>query len=393
MYEIVQKQILDMLEQAEKTGEIHWIKPWCGGTPIAKSYLADEHTFYKGVNTILNPPSEYISFKEVQKLQEQDDKIQIRKGCHTHTVYYFNFTERKDEDGQVMTDDKGNPLKIPFLKFYKVFNIDDVNGLESRMPYKKNEHTLDENMEKADRYMKIFSKVAGIDMVEKKGSSRAYYSPNRHAITVPDKEQYKNIAEYFSTCFHEISHAIDKMLSLTNDISSQDQYSSGELVAEISSQLIANMLMISQESSMKNSVEYIRGWSDKIKAEKTSYIVSMAGKASKACDYFFETVEKELEKYNVPEVVVSGEDKIIHITETADADFDYEIYKYDILRQKLKLLDGGIIEQGGEIHNVMDALADIVESYNIAEDTLQDVKIEVFEELLAGDIQYEDVVR
>ena len=157
VYEIVQQQILDMLEKSEKEGKIHWIKPWQGGTPLPKSYLADEQTFYKGINSIINPISEFVTFTELQKMREKDSSIKIRKGCHQHTVYYFNFMEKKNEDGTVKTDEKGNPIKIPFLKFYKVYDINDVIGLESRMKnFVKNEHTLDANMKKAELYMRVF---------------------------------------------------------------------------------------------------------------------------------------------------------------------------------------------------------------------------------------------
>ena len=79
VYEIVQQQILDMLEKSEKEGKIHWIKPWQGGTPLPKSYLADEQTFYKGINSIINPISEFVTFTELQKMREKDSSIKIRK--------------------------------------------------------------------------------------------------------------------------------------------------------------------------------------------------------------------------------------------------------------------------------------------------------------------------
>ena len=405
VYEIVQQQILDMLEKSEKEGKIHWIKPWQGGSPLPKAYLADENTFYKGINVVINEPSEYITFTELQKMREKDSSIKIRKGCHQHTVYYFNFMEKKNEDGTVKTDEKGNPIKIPFLKFYKVYDINDVIGLESRMKnFVKNEHTLDANMKKAELYMRVFCDVMGIDMVVKEGSSRAYFNPARNSITVPAKSQYskENIAEYYSTCLHEISHAIDFKLGLVADanrlgsadgIANEDAYSSGELLAEISSQMLAHRLMIDAESSMANSVEYIRGWSQKIKSEKASYIVSMAGKAGKVCDYFFEQVEKELEKYNVPEAVVQGDNKIIHIFENSDSDFEYEVYKFDILSEKVRLLDGGIIERGDEINNLMDALAEVTSEWCISEQALHSMDLDDFEELMAGDVKYEDVCR
>lgn len=188
VYEIVQQQILDMLEKSEESGKIAWIKKWNGGTPLPKPYLADEHTFYRGINLIINPISEMITFTELQKLREKDSSIKIRKGCHTHAVYYFNFMEKKNEDGTVKTDKDGNPIKIPYLKFYKVYDINDIIGLESRMKnFVKNEHTLNANMKKAELYIKVFCDLMGIDMVVKEGSSRAYFNPEETVLQYQPK--------------------------------------------------------------------------------------------------------------------------------------------------------------------------------------------------------------
>lgn len=252
--------------------------------------------------------------------------------------------------------------------------------------------------------MKVFCDVAGIDMVVKEGSGRAYFNPERNSITVPAKSQYTkdNIAEYYSTCLHEISHAIDYKLGLITDKKHsglidggehEDRYSSGELLAEISSQMLAHRLMIDAESSMKNSVEYIRGWSQKIKSEKSSFIVSVAGKAGKACDYFFDQVEKELEKYNVQEAVVEGDNKIIHVFENSNTDFEYSVYQFDGITRKIKLLDGGIVERGDEINNLMDALADITSEWCITEQALHNMDLNDFENLLSGEIKCENVCR
>lgn len=408
VYEIVQQQILDMLEKAEKEEKIHWIKPWRGGSPLPKAYLADEKTFYRGINVVINEPSEYITFTELQKMREKDSSIKIRKGCHTHTVYYFNFMEKKNEDGTVKTDKDGNPIKIPYLKFYKVYDINDIIGLESRMKnFVKNEHTLNANMKKAELYIKVFCDLMNIDMVVKEGSSRAYFNPARNSITVPAKSQYakEDIAEFYSTNLHEISHALDHILRLTTDTQKikitdgeeieplEDAYSTGELFAEICSQMLAHRLMIDAESSMKNSCEYVRGWIQKIKSEKSSFVVNIASKAGRACDYFFEQVEKELEKYNVQEAVIQGDGKIIHIAENSDSDFEYDVYKFDILTEKLKFIDGGIIERGEDINNLMDALADVTSEWCISEQALHSMDIEDFVDLLAGDVKYEEVCR
>ena len=104
-------------------------------------------------------------------------------------------------------------------------------------------------------------------------------------------------------------------------------------------------------------------------------------------------MEKELEKYNVQEAVVQGDGKIIHIAENSDSDFEYDVYKFDILTEKLKFIDGGIIERGEDINNLMDALADVTSEWCISEQALHSMDIEDFVDLLAGDVKYEEVCR
>ena len=89
VYEIVQQQILDMLEKSEKEGKIRWVKPWQGGSPLPKAYLADENTFYKGINVVINEPSEYITFTDLQKMREKDSSIKIP--YYTGILHLFLF--------------------------------------------------------------------------------------------------------------------------------------------------------------------------------------------------------------------------------------------------------------------------------------------------------------
>lgn len=54
--------------------------------------------------------------------------------------------EKKNEQGEVLVDENNNPVKVSFIRFYKVFAIDDVIGLESRVPYEEHTHTIDEKI-------------------------------------------------------------------------------------------------------------------------------------------------------------------------------------------------------------------------------------------------------
>ena len=66
---------------------------------------------------------------------------------------------------------------------------------------------------------------------------------------------------------------------------------------------------------------------------------------------------------------------------------------FDILSEKVRLLDGGIIERGDEINNLMDALAEVTSEWCISEQALHSMDLDDFEELMAGDVKYEDVCR
>ena len=386
IYEIVRDNVIGMLDSCGR-----WLQPWESNVKFAKPYFSEADECYKGINILVNRPSEYVTFAKIKELNEAGAGLKIRKGSHQSTVYYYNFMEKKDEKGNVELDDKGNPVKVPFIRFYKVFSIDDVEGLESRVPYTKHQHSIDERMEKAIQYVQKYCEINGIDFQIKKGGSSAYFYPGRNSITVPDLSQYENPFEYFSTVFHELSHAIDYKLKLSSKINEKvhiDGYSAGELLAEISAAMMCRQFEIPDDATFKNSVAYINGWSKKILEERPAFITSVFGKAWQCVEELVKSVELELLKEQADsrnEIVVQGENKVIQIQINSDNDFDYTIYKCKAGQQKLKLFDGGIIERSENIKNVFDCLTDILEEYSISIDAITEIAPDDFESILAGD--------
>lgn len=397
VYNMVKDKILDMLAESEASGKLQWVKPWQNNCPLPKSLLAPEDKFYSGCNVLLLSPGEYCTMKQIRQMQEEHPEkgIKLLKGSKAQTVFYFNFMDKKNPDGTPETDEDGNVKKVPFLKFYKVFSLADLENVESKMPYNEVEHSMDEAMEKAELYLKTYCEIMGVDLVIKKGMQQAYFDPSINRIVCPDKTQYQSVREYFSTCFHECSHFIDRYLGLTKSSmdNKQDPYSDGELLAEISSALICNMLYISDDSVMRNSTEYIKGWSKKVADERPSYIVSMSGKAWKAAQHFMDVVQMELLKQEAKdqeELVVKAEDKFIHVWVNSDGDFEYDMHKFDMVVGKLKQIDGGILEAGQDIQNMYDALADILNGYNISDKNMEAIDVDDFMEALNGNTKYQE---
>ena len=60
VYEIVTNKIIEKLEQ----GTVPWQKPWVNGNSAVNWKTQKQ---YRGINTVILNPSEYVTFKQAQK--------------------------------------------------------------------------------------------------------------------------------------------------------------------------------------------------------------------------------------------------------------------------------------------------------------------------------------
>lgn len=128
--------------------------------------------------------------------------------------------------------------------------------------------------------------------VEHMASDRAYYSPSRDLVHLPLFEQFKNANEYYSTAFHESVHSTMKE-SRCNRAEEREgklvafgsnEYSKEELVAEIGSANLMNIIGIESQKSFRNNAAYIQNWLSVLKND-VKFIVSASSKAEKAVKY------------------------------------------------------------------------------------------------------------
>lgn len=120
----------------------------------------------------------------------------------------------------------------------------------------------------------------------------AYYSPSRDLVHLPLFEQFKNANEYYSTAFHESVHSTMKE-SRCNRAEEREgklvafgsnEYSKEELVAEIGSANLMNIIGIESQKSFRNNAAYIQNWLSVLKND-VKFIVSASSKAEKAVKY------------------------------------------------------------------------------------------------------------
>lgn len=293
LYQEITDRIIAELEQ----GIIPWEKPWCGVRSGAISYATGKP--YSLVNQFLLKPGEYITFNECRKRGGK-----VKKGAKAHMVVFWKvlYREKKDSNGNVITDNDGKPCTeaIPFLRYFNVFHIDDCEGIEPRW----NDKLPTENaqpIEAAEQALKGYIARSGVGFENNK-QDRAYYSPALDCISLPLMEQFTEIAEYYSTAFHEATHSTGHKSRLNrftgdaaNALFGSESYSKEELVAEIGSACIMHDLGIETPGSFKNSAAYIQNWLKVLKNDKRM-IVNAASKADKAARLILNIEAKEQEE-------------------------------------------------------------------------------------------------
>lgn len=281
VYDIARDRILGRLTAAMETGErFAWVKPWDGGCPWACNYVSEKP--YRGVNKIIIPTGEYVTFNQIRELQKKDPDICLKEGSQSYPVFFFRFPEKDPGDGEDGSEDS---KRRPVFRYYRVYSVDDVEGVQTRWTYEPVEHALDGDLAAALDAFRSYADRAGVKVESVKGSARAYYSPADHSIRLPDMEQFASSYDYLSTCFHEAVHSTSKELG-RNAVGQRSgkAYAAEELVAEMGAAMLCARYLIADDRTEANSVAYLQNWMQHIQGEPGAAVVSAANKAQKACD-------------------------------------------------------------------------------------------------------------
>lgn len=274
VYEMVTERIISQLEQ----GVIPWEKPWTGIRSGAYNRISKKS--YSLLNQmLLKHDGEYATYKQWQDLGGQ-----VRKGEKSEIVVFWKIQPIEEEK----TDGTKEVKQIPLLRYFNVFHITQVDGVE---PLPKDALNDIEPIEKADNILHDYWTKENIT-VEHTASDKAYYLSSRDMIHLPLFEQFKDANEYYSTAFHESVHSTMKesRCNRSEDRKGKlvafgsNEYSKEELVAEIGSASLMNILGIETNKSFRNSSAYIQNWLSVLKND-VKFIISASSKAEKAVDY------------------------------------------------------------------------------------------------------------
>lgn len=292
VYQIITQRIIEKLE----SGMIPWKKPWHShGTP--KNYLTKKP--YRGINLLLlgmscYPAPYFLTFKQAQKLGGS-----VKRGSISEIVvfwqmrYYDEQSKSWKNASQESSIPQGSKI-IPMLRYYRVFNIHDIEGIDYTFPPRAE---LQNDLQLDDLEAGYLPVRAIPKLTLKSHCHKACYSPRMDTIFMPSITDFKTTSGYFEVLYHELTHAVGSAERLarsgiTGAVNKRsERYAKEELIAELGSCFLMNHFGFQQEATLENSAAYIEFWLGRLRNDK-KLIVEAAAEAQKATDYILQRIQE-----------------------------------------------------------------------------------------------------
>lgn len=281
VYEIITERIMDQLEK----GTVPWHKPWGGAAQGDPQNLISKKP-YHGINYFLTACQGYSSPYWLTYKQASEMKGSVRKGEKGTPVIYWNWIQRTKKE----SPDSGEEItkNIPFLRYYTVFNSDQCDLPEGKVPSIEMPNNPLSPIESCEKITSRMPKRPEI----RYGEQRAYYRPSSDSVNMPKFNTFNSAEEFYSTLFHELTHSTGHASRLNRSGITEltyfgsCNYSKEELVAEMGAAFLCGHVGI-ENKTIDNSASYINSWLSKLKNDKKLVIVA-AAQAQKAADYILD---------------------------------------------------------------------------------------------------------
>lgn len=222
---------------------------------------------------------------------ELRDKV-TKKPFDKHTLDGMTADERSDymEENIYM-----------LRKYYHVFNGDVIEGIPAREQHEVDPNSLNE---RAENVLQLWSDTESKIYY---GGDEAYYQKERDEIHLPERGDFYNLSEFYSTALHEVGHSTGHEKRLNRNMGGRygtPEYAEEELRAEIASMFIEQDLGLELgEDHIGNNSAYIQAWKEKLKEDPNILFKAIAD-ADKICKFVMEkerAAKKEIEPFAIIE--------------------------------------------------------------------------------------------
>jgi antirestriction protein ArdC len=279
IYKIVTERMIAALQR----GTVPWRKPWQATAGQPRS-MSTGHP-YRGVNVFLLSLTAgeegYASpfwgtYRQITGLGGQ-----VRHGEHSTLVVFWKQAQAEQRDPHT---GETTVKRLPVLRYYRVFNATQADGLPERFHPAPGEHReIAGPQALLDRYL-----AGGPRLVHVAGD-RADYHPATDTIRLPQPAQFRTPEDYYATAFHEAGHSTGHPSRLNRpgiagfDHFGSGQYAREELTAQMTSSILCAQTGIDTPATFANSASYIAGWVTALDGDH-KLVITAAAQAQRACD-------------------------------------------------------------------------------------------------------------
>jgi antirestriction protein ArdC len=293
VYARITKRIIEDLERGVRP----WLKPWSAGSPAGRIARPLRHNGepYSGINILLlwteATARGFISPTWMTFSQAHELGAHVRKGETGSMVVYANRIAKTEMDA------KGNEIEreIAFLKEYKVFCVDQIDGLPER--YYADRQAEQPTDTHAGRITRVDAFVAATGALVRNGGTRACYIPTADRIDMPAYTSFRDTGTstaaqaYYATLLHELVHWTAPANRCNRELGKRyadKAYAREELVAELGAAFLCADIGVTPEPRPDHAA-YIGSWLTVLRAD-TRAIVTAASLAQKAADWLHSVV-------------------------------------------------------------------------------------------------------
>lgn len=280
IYQEVTDHIVSLLE----SGCRPWSPSWASGAASLPQRHGGEA--YQGINILLlwsqamrrgyrNPT--WMTFKQALELGGC-----VRKGERgSMVVYAGSLTPKEGESG---TAEAEGERRIPFLKRYTVFNVEQIEGLpEGKYPTPE---PVIQNRDERDADLDRAFAAYGVAIREQDGG--AYYEGKADRITMPLFESFTSGNAFYATLAHEGIHSTGHRSRLDRETLHKYGESTAirakeELVAEIGAAFLCAALGM-EPTEREDHAAYVEHWLGALRNDKRA--IFQAATAAQAASNF-----------------------------------------------------------------------------------------------------------
>lgn len=265
--------IFNKIVQALEAGVIPWKQPWSTVRP----QNAKTGRPYNGINFFVLSMSKFSDPRWMTYNQARELGGLVRKGEKSTPIVFWTIIKKDDAA-------TGKEKSFPVLKYFNVFNVEQIDGLELE-PLAEN--TPKDKIDAAELIVEGY-----LDMPAINKSNRAAYSPSLDVLLMPEMSAFKTSEDYYATLFHEMAHSTGHESRLNRKLDTSfgnENYSQEELIAEFTSAMLCSVAGI--DNTLNDSAAYIAGWLKALKNDK-NMLVHAASKAQKAADYILQPADE-----------------------------------------------------------------------------------------------------